>query len=64
MELSEVKIASGELELILANIKIHGVEAVKEVDEFHWDKEANILSGAITVPEVELIADYKINGPF
>lgn len=62
LELTEVKVTSGELEIILSNVKIHGVENVKELDEFHWDKSTNIVSASITVPEVTLEADYKING--
>lgn len=60
--LPEVKIISGELQLILSNVKIHGVEVVKGLDDFHWEKPDNIVMGSITVPDVDILADYKING--
>lgn len=62
LEVTEVKISSGELEIVLQNVKIHGVEGVKELDEFHWDKANNIVNASITVPDVTLEGDYKING--
>lgn len=62
LDLTEVKIQSNELELILSNIKIYGVEKVKEIDEIHWDKVTNIVNGSMTMKELEIHGDYKING--
>lgn len=52
----------GELELVLTDLKVHGLEAVTQLDEFHWDKEANTVSGQITVPNFHLTSNYVIKG--
>lgn len=62
LELTEVKVSSGELEIVLLNVKIYGVDAVKGFDDFHWDKENNIVNVSITVPDVSIDADYRIKG--
>lgn len=62
LEIPEIKINPAELKLDLTNVKVFGLDAVKELDDFNWDKKGAMVIGSITIPKFEIVSTYKVSG--
>lgn len=62
LEIPEINLRPGNIDIDLKDCKMYGSTAVKELRSFHWDREAGTVEGTIFVPVFHLIADYKVSG--
>lgn len=62
LEIPEINLRPGNIEIDLKDCKMYGSTAVKELRSFHWDREASTVEGTIFMPVFHIIADYKVSG--